>query len=304
MDPFGRREVPPVTDATIDAKEASHREANDYARLDANQFLRNGFYQDLHLAQCGGFFGTSKRILVSATSEWRKPLKTHAEAAAVEFYEPEPDPRPPMGVDGEILELTKKACSSWTGGCSTDEKLEEYRLEVTRLIDRGGSLTRSCALHAASCSDDPRAVSLIISLDPSTVNTSDDCGRTPLMGTAEVIAGKCTNAGFKANHAVLDKLLAAGADKNATDPSGRTALGYFLSQHRYYSTMMQAMSGQPGYHANENEIPGILAIKRKLMPDGGATAADEGDIAEEGFINYKLVDPDYGIDDLYSYGDY
>ena len=68
--------------------------------------------------------------------------------------------------------------------------------------------------------------------------------------------------------------------------------------------MTQAMLGQPGYHANESAIPGYLAIKRKLMPDGGATAADEGDTAEEGFINYKLVDPDYGSDDLYSDGDY
>ena len=301
---MGRRDVPPATDATLDAKEAHHREANGYARLDANQFLRNGFYQDLPTAQRGGFFGTSKRILVSAPSEWAKPLGSHAEAAAVEFHEPEPDPRPPMGVDGEMLELTKKACSSWAGGCSTGEKLDNYRSEVTRLIGRGGSLARSCALHAASCSDDPQAVSLIIGLDPSTVNTSDVYGSTPLMGAAEIIAGKCNNAGFPANHAVLDKLLAAGADRNTTDPSGRTALGYFLGRHRELSKMMQAMLGQPGYHADESALPGYLAIKRKLMPDGGATAADEGDTAEEGFINYKLVDPDYGSDDLYSDGDY
>lgn len=77
-----------------------------YQRTDANQFLRNGFYQDSTVATLGAYY------IVAAKSHWEAPLKSHDEVSSVQFYVPPPMPEPPSGKDAEILELTKTTCSN------------------------------------------------------------------------------------------------------------------------------------------------------------------------------------------------
>lgn len=59
------------------------------ARQDANPFLRNNFFQDLAIAKGGE---SDARILVASHGHSCQPLKTHAQALAVQFFVPPPVP--------------------------------------------------------------------------------------------------------------------------------------------------------------------------------------------------------------------
>ncbi|KAL7547283.1 hypothetical protein ACHAWF_010605 [Thalassiosira exigua] len=218
---FRGAEAEPETEESLRAKEEKSRSMDNYARLDANQFLRNGFYQDAAVAV------NDPRFLVAACEHWKRPLKSHAEAAAIQFYSPPPETRPPTGKNAEILELTKKMCR----GCESSdahpstppyqerrlnqERSSAYKADVSRLIRDGGSLAQSHALHAACALNDPTIVQSILQLDPSALETRDVNNVTPLMMAAHVAAGKSNKNGYPKDQPVIDALIVVGADRGA-----------------------------------------------------------------------------------------
>lgn len=300
------------TDQSLRAKEERAARMDALARLDANQFLRNGFIQDATLAKNGG---NAKRFLVAAYEHWKQPLKTHAEATAVQFHVAPPERRPPTGKDAEILAVTKRVCSeSMTEGLSSRmiglapvpvadnsaDRANAFRAEITPLIRAGGSLARSNALHAACANRDPAIVRCILQMDPSCLETRDVGNSTPLMVAAAAAAGSSNINGFP-SQPVIDLLLAAGAQKGAVDPGGLTAYGTLKSMHEQYGQAMQAMMGRP-VRGGSRTTPGLAELEAKLMPPGGPTAADRagGETADAGYVDYGDEDAEYDRE----YGDY
>lgn len=310
---FSTGESGPVeTEQSLRAKENKKERMDSLARSDANQFLRNGFIQDIGLAKQGG---NAPRFLVAAYGHWEQPLKSHAEAAVVQFYVAPPTPRPPTGKDAEILEVTKRMCSenSMRGVSSmmiglqppavddSADRASAFRSEVNHLIGEGGSLARSNALHAACANKDPAIVRCILQMDPSCIEARDMNNSTPLMIAAATAAGMANKNGIPRDQPVIDLLLAAGAQKGATDPNGMTAYGTLESMHADYDEMMQAMMGR-AVQTGPQSTPGLAELQAKLMPPGGPTVADRtrGEGAEAGFIDFKDEDAEYDRD----YGDY
>lgn len=299
-----REDPPPETEDSLRAKEEKLQRMDDCARLDANQFIRNGFYQEAAVAGLGG---NSPRILVACSTSMNRPLKSHTEAASVQFHVAPPDTRPPVGKDAEILELTKKCCQDCSddvgslpgrpvmNGAINPGRASSYQAKVSRLIQEGGSLKRSNALHAAAALNDSSIVRTILQMDPTTLESWDVNNVTPLIMAASAAAGRRNKCGFAADQPVIDALLAAGANRGATDSKGLTAYGTFLSSHKDYTQMMQALTGNPVQSSNSSSIPGYAGLEARLMPPGGPTRADKtgGDSAEPGFINYKEEDSDY-----------
>lgn len=301
---FGRtRSV--ETEESLRAKEERDARMDALARKDANQFLRNGFLQDAAVAKNGE---NATRFLVAAQDHWKQPIKSHAEAAAVEFYVAPPTPRPPTGKDAEILDVTKRLCSeAMMQGVSSrmiglsvpvgddpgEDRASAYRTEITPLIREGGSLARSNALHAACANRDFAIVQCILQMDRSCLEARDHGNMTPLMVAAAAAAGSANINGIP-TQPVIDLLLAAGAEKGAVDPNGLTAYGTLKSMKNQYSLAMQAMMGRPVRGASQS-TPGLVQLEAKLMPHGGPTAADRtgGERAEAGYVDYSEEDAEY-----------
>ena len=109
-----RREEDESLEAKLEREAAAEQRQlsrNEYARLDANQFLRNGFYQDEGVAKDVDSF-----ISMAATNHWKGALQYHSKVANIKLMTPEDCneglPPSPVGKDAEILELTKRICSS------------------------------------------------------------------------------------------------------------------------------------------------------------------------------------------------
>ena len=303
--------MPVETDESLRAKEQRAARMDGLARLDANQFLRNGFIQDATVAKKGG---NAPRFLVAAYEHWKQPLKSHAEAEAVQFYVAPPERRPPTGKDAEILEVTKRICSeNMMQGVSSAmiglprpavndpaDRASAFRTEATRLIQQGGSLARSNALHAACANRDVAIARCILQLDPSCLEARDIENMTPLIVAAAAAAGSANINGIP-SQPVIDVLLAAGAQKGAVDSAGLTAYGTLESMHDKFGQAMQAMMGRP-VGGGSRTTPGLAALEAKLMPPGGPTAADRtgGEGADAGYVDYGAEDAEYDGD----YGDY
>jgi hypothetical protein len=308
---LANRAAPLETEQSIRAKEERDARMDAFARLDANQFLRNGFIQDAAVAKNGG---NAPRFLVAAYEHWKQPLKSHAEAAAVQFYVAPPECRPPTGKDAEILAVAKRMCSEGaTQGLSSSmiglgspvvdnsaDRASAFRSEIDPLIRQGGSLARSNALHAACANRDVAIARCILQLDPSCLEARDVSSSTPLMVAAAAAAGSSNVNGIP-SQPVIDLLLAAGAQKGAVDPTGLTAYGTLRYMHDQYSQAIQAMTGRPVLGASHAK-PGLAELYAKLMPPGGPTAADRtgGKSADAGYVDYGEEDAEYDRD----YGDY
>lgn len=306
--------APVETEQSLRVKEERANRMDALARLDANQFLRNGFVQDRAVARQGG---NASRFIVAAYEHWKQPLKSHDEVEAVQFYVAPADPRPPTGKDDEILAATKRICSesSMMGLSSrmiglqpqvvddSADRASLYRTEVTRLMREGGCLARSYALHAACANRDAAIVRCILQLDPSCLETRDISNSTPLIIAAAAAAGSGNKDGIP-RQPVIDLLIAAGAQKGATDSKGMTAYGTLKSMDDRYGQMMQALMGGP-VRGGSGNTPGLAELEAKLMPPNGPTAADRsgGEGEESGFVDYADQDAEYDHD-YGGYGDY
>lgn len=256
-------------------------------RADANQFLRNGFFQD------PAIIGGSCQILVATYDDWQQPLKSHEQATAIQFVEPPSKPPPPSGKDMEIQNLVKYACSKSYGIDLNADELAKLTLEVNALVRQGGSVIRSHALHCACANNSLMAVTMILGMEPTAVNAKDTFETTPLMVAANKVAGGHTRAGLPETR-VVDTLLKAGALKDLQDPDGLTAYGHFKRSTKQYAIMMQSVTGRSlaGFGHNTSD-PATLAFEAKLLPPGGPTAADLVGGETDGFVQYS----DDGFDD-------
>ena len=305
----------PETEESLRAKEEKARRMDDLARLDANQFLRNGFFQDVAVARQGG---NAARFLVAAYGHWTEPLKSHADAAAVQFHVAPRTPRPPVGKDAEILEVTKRVCSEAVvssmmiglqsptrDGSADRDRASAYRTETSRLVAEGGSLARSNALHAACANNDPAIVRCILDMDPTTLESRDPSNSTPLMIAAVTAAGMSNINGMPRDQPVIDLLIGRGAQKGAVNLDGMTAYGTLKSTVEEYGMAMNAMMGRAA-QAGPRTMPGLAALEAKLIPPGGPTAADRsgGATAESGFIDYKEEEAEYDREYGDHYSDY
>jgi len=294
-----RWEMPEETDETRQSKADERRRLDELARLDANQFLRNGFFQDPAIARQG-----EDKYLVASYGHWSRATLSHTEAAAINFYVPPPKPPAPSGKDADILQTVIKACTKFRHQPPTSDQLGELRAEVSRLVSAGGSLFRSHAIHAASANNVNQVVRFCLEQDPSVVNSLDQYCTTPLMAAAARAAGRSTINGIDET-IVIDTLLSAGADKNLQDTLGLTAYGHFKRQMKQYDIMMSAMMGQSSSTARALH-PTELGIEQKLLPVGGPTASDlsGGEGAESGFMDYGDQEYDDMIEGDEDYGDY
>jgi hypothetical protein len=166
-----------------------------------------------------------------------------------------------------------------------ETRISNYKTAVMLPIQQGGSLARATALHVACGRNDPSMVQCILQLDPSTLSSRDQDNVTPLMVAAISAAGRKNNMGFSLDQPVIDILLAAGADKNATNSDGLTAYGLFQSTLNEFTRMMRALCGQ---QPANTFIPGYAELQAKLKPSTGPTLADltGGDSGKPGLIHY------------------
>jgi hypothetical protein len=259
------------------------------ARQDANQFLRNGFFQDPAIARDGG---SAAQIIVASHGHWREPLKTHGDATAVQFCIPRAMPSAPTGKDAELFSFLKTECSQCHDSQPLPQERNRIRTDVQRLVTLGGSISKSHALHVACANNVLDVVKLLLELEPTAVNGYDRMNLTPLMVAADSAAGRKTITGIREVD-IVNYLLANGAQTSLQDSDGMTAYGHFKKKTAEFALMMQAMMGrttkQSALHSS------VVALERKLLPPGGPTTADlcGGEGSSSGFVDYSQEDREH-----------
>lgn len=291
------------------AEAAEDRAWGLLAYKDSPHFLRNGFFQDPALARLGGNAG---RFLVASYGQWDKAhLESHAEAeaTAARFYVAPKSPPEPTGKDAEIFKAVMTACNALRRMPTPDESIRlptELQATLVRLVSEGGSLERAHALHVACGNNTKEVVNIVLQLSPQSINARDATGSTPLMVAAASAAGRKSDDGID-DTIVVNKLVAARADKQLQNPSGMTAYGIYKKTTNEFYIMMQSMMGEPVGGRRPAPHPTELTLEAKLMPPGGPTAADlsGGEGPESGFMDYTAEDRDIcGYQSDESRGDY
>eukprot|EP00526_Cylindrotheca_closterium_P010885 CAMPEP_0113641760 /NCGR_PEP_ID=MMETSP0017_2-20120614/21933_1 /TAXON_ID=2856 /ORGANISM="Cylindrotheca closterium" /LENGTH=414 /DNA_ID=CAMNT_0000553139 /DNA_START=28 /DNA_END=1272 /DNA_ORIENTATION=- /assembly_acc=CAM_ASM_000147 len=266
----------------------------NFARHDANVFLRNGFFQDPGLARGGG---AEQRILVASSYHTKLPLRSSQEVAQVQFVTV-PDPQMPQGKDEELLTYTKKTLSGGRG----KPDFQTVFGNIDKYLRDGASVKASHAIHVGVANDSEEVVRYLLEKDPSAVNASDASLWTPLMIAATSAAGKATKDGIK-DTKVMDLLLSRGADKSLQDNKGMTAYGHYVKQSMDYDEMMTAMCGKrvktqtvATYKAKH---PSERAVQAKLLPPNGPSASDLRGGQVPGIIVYE-DEGGFGNDDFFA----
>lgn len=262
-----------------------------FARQDANPFLRNGFFQEKAIARKGG---SDARILVASHYHFREPLKSHAQALAVQFCTPDPTGPEPLGKDAELSEYIKAKCSEYPR-----PNLASVRQQVQTLLQAGATVAGSHGLHAACGNNEYEIVKLLVEQcasagDATTINGYDTNHYTPLMVAAMSAAGRSNKDGVPETR-VIDYLLANGADKGLQDKEGLTAYGVFQKARNEFTTAMQAMMGMPVRTSGPGEwsdIPSERALEAKLIPPNGPSPNDltGGGGERSGIMDYSAQD--------------
>lgn len=187
------------------------------ARNDANQFLRNGFFQDESYASKGG---APAKILVASKHHWmNSKFLSHLAAEEIQFCKP-PEIEERNDADEELFEYVKNQCN----GC--DKKDPEKHI-IESLIAKGASLSRSGALHLAVGYNNLRMITFLVESYPLAINTFDPHGNTPLMIAAVRAAGRHTIDGIEDTR-ILDFLVREGAYTDLCNKENMTAYGCYL----------------------------------------------------------------------------
>ena len=172
---------------------------------------------------------------------------------------------------------------------------------LDKQVQQGADLNRSCALHCCAANRWRELFQPLVARGAD-VNHRDPRGITPLMLAASAAMGNTSGpTGPKPNPdpQPFTALLALGADKEATNKKGLTALGCFYAGVRECNDF-SAMCGLPAMQARHVDE----TIKEMLMPINGPTPADlealealeafaEGDEEDEEFV---MEDDDEGAD--------
>jgi hypothetical protein len=247
---------------------------------DARQFFRSGFRQITPPSMERGAY-----YHLFAVPEFMKdaePMLTHAEAYSFPIVEAPPRPLPPMGIDRRIQELVEfegmQGVSSLMAGLAAPPAapdLSTMEAAIQKLVNEGGNIGRSCALHhAAGCGTLAQVDVLLKIAGPASskeaLNALNEEGRTPLM-----IAVRSTTSGCMMPNpysrttqspvGICADLITRGADKGMTDLSGLTALGHM----RKYAVELAQFGG--GYSQTMKKLEPLTKV---LMPLTGPTMAD------------------------------
>jgi hypothetical protein len=269
---------------------------HELARMDADPFLRNGFFQDPSLVRQDS---ANTRILVASYGNWSNAILSQAQVSSVNLLSESPKP---SGKDAEILQLVQSVFDSSDpfgasnvhlaavmigqeqyeppGDTITTLQLASLRSNLFLLVQAGGSISRSTALHLACEKNSKSLVKLLLEMDPAAVNYRDTISVTPLMVAAKNASGRCSINGID-DTLVIDSLFESGADKTMTDSVGMTAYGYF----RKTSKMMFDITH---YHSRGK----LVALESKLCPLTGPTVVDlaDGNGANTGLVDYGPED--------------
>ncbi|CAB9512916.1 expressed unknown protein [Seminavis robusta] len=255
----------PDTAESIKKEEEEQCQWQAFQHADANQFLRVGFFQDRALAKSG-----HGNFLVATHAHWCRDMLSHEQAKAIAFFKPAKQNPKPTGKDSEL----QKAVID--GGADMEKT-------VKSIVEQGGSIARSFALHAATATDSKKGVLLLLRLDrDACLNSIDSNGQTPLMIAAGMMAGKSKK---DESAEVLDILLAAGADRSIQNSGGMTAYGVFQAVSKEYQLMMETMTGRkapvPLQKRQYQE-----EVTEKLLPPEGPSAADKTGGNMEGLVQF------------------
>lgn len=294
----------PLTQDDPQAIQKHQARMDSLARADANQFLRNGFFQDPAVARQG-----HARFLVASYGHWNQPLGSHAQVAEATLVTPPIQPPPPFKLDKEILIVTEIICNESKKFYSvslsprsvtrmgvdtrTVPDWEAFHTDLERLISQGGSIANSHALHEACSKNCLEVVDCLLKLDPSALDALNSKHQTPLMVAALNAAGRTSMHGILETR-VIDFLLAAGASTDLTDEDGLTAYGHFRKAHDDYVFAIQEMNDQPRMVRPRPPAPGVAALEMRLMPLQGPTTSDlsgnEKAPCEDGLVDYSRLD--------------
>lgn len=276
----------PDPDDVEASREQHYLKMDALDRVNANHFLRNGFFQDRAIAQSGR--GAS-RILVASHGHWGQPMLSYLQAQAISFYVP------PRELDMDLVSLVVVSTTqhhmnhpSPQQGVMDPAQVTRICSEITKLINRGASIARSQVLHKACIFNTMALVPFLLELEPSSIHGRDVLDCTPLMLAAKSAAGRRNRCWGITDTRVVDCLLAKGARKDDQDKNGMTAFGHLKNILDGYGIV--ALSA-------ESCMPGIQALKDKLMPSGGPTESDlKGEQATAvGFVDYSEEDDDSEI---------
>jgi hypothetical protein len=166
-------------------------------------------------------------------------------------------------------------------------KITELRTTITGLVRSGGSLSRSCVIHAV-CSHIylPQLAMLLLEIDGSVINSQDEEGRSPLTVAARNAAAQGTIHGIL-DTSMIDVLLSNGVDRRQQDPHGMTAFGIFKNSCEEAESTLSTIRGEHRRSSGgRNSMYGD--IEHKLYPPGGPASGDlaGGARSESGFIDY------------------
>lgn len=280
------------TDEEKGQLEARRSRVQQLCRKDANQFLRNGFFQDKAYATSSD---VQSNILVASDYHWTKPIMSQSAAEQITFHGPSPESKGPAedSIDAKLLKVVKEHASE------TMTNTNSIWNVVRNLITQGASVTQSRAFHTAVAVNDLNMVTFLLGFDPKAIDACDDSGNTPLMVAATIAAG--LNA---ETNQMIEFLLAKGASKDKCDSSGMTAYGKYLHQWMEFQLMTSTMmGGPPPSSSSRPSRPAEIRLIRILVPDSGPTDADMPGFEEanSGFVVYESDDDN---DDSNDDGDY
>jgi len=289
-----------------DGNNSSERRSNRYH--ESIPFLRNGFFQDKALV---GKDPDNARILVGAIEHFEKNLQSETEMIIIAnklFQATSSDSnRKTSAEDAEILKRVKDLVetnyqTSMTEStaslsrvmlgmatyvpqkdCTSDQQLKRLQKDLTKLVQSGGSIARSLALHFACEKNSVKVVNLLLQMDADSSKTKDSrTGRNPLTIAAIHATGRLSITGIDDTE-VIDALLltSSSARKSEVDSVGMTAYGYFTQKSK---TMIQMTHYQ---HRRK-----ITDLEHKLYPPGGPTIMDfaGGRGRTTGFVDYGPED--------------
>jgi hypothetical protein len=273
-------------------------------RKDANQFLRNGFFQDEAYANVGG---SQAKILVASHNNWERKLISHSSAEKIKFCDPPPEvASPKSGIDEELFKFVKKNSPNddyvEVGGAAQIQARKDKVREdaIIQLVSRGASITRSHVLHCAVANNCYEMTKSLLLLEHDAIDTLDDFGATPLIVAAINAAGRSTKDGIK-NTRIIELLLAEGAKRELCDRSGMTAYGNYLKQREDSNLAIHSMMGMPVPSSSAPKHPSEERLMKILLPANGPTNADlRGGNVNPGIVEYDCEssgEDSYGFDD-------
>eukprot|EP00934_Nitzschia_sp_Nitz4_P004931 Nitzschia sp. Nitz4//scaffold23_size168460//165200//166537//NITZ4_002251-RA/size168460-processed-gene-0.277-mRNA-1//-1//CDS//3329543731//4921//frame0 len=253
---------------------------DEYARMDAIPFLRNGFFEDTAVSEA------TNRILVSSSRRVAAQILSlsHARVMRLSPLKKSPDPQ---GINAELFEYMIEHC--------TDKgDMGPIRAKIQSFVRDGVNIMESDIIHEACESQNFEIVKLILELEPNVVNEKSGRGFTPLM----VAAVNTRDHNLK----LIDLLLAAGADKSVRNERGSTACGLVIAKGRELNEAMQAIMGHRT--GTEPMDPHLERLRSKIMPTGGLTPTDLAGGSTPGLIVYPDEDSKTNFDDdddIYDY---